>query len=77
MFSEKRAGSSEPEVEIQAGDVKEGHVPDQVLKHANDADVAMQAFAGGEAIHIDEATNRRLLRKIDWHIMPILCLVRY
>lgn len=75
MFSEKRGESSEPEVETEVGAFKEGHVPDEVLKHANDADDAMQAFAGGEAIHIDEATNKRLLRKIDWNLMPIMCII--
>jgi len=48
-----------------------------VLKHANkeDADEALQAFENGEVIVIDEATNRRLLRKIDWNIMPIMCAI--
>lgn len=75
MFSEKGGDFSEPEIETDAGAFKEGHVPDQILKHANDADDAMKAFAGGEAIHIDEATNRRLLRKIDWNLMPIMCVI--
>ncbi|EMC95848.1 hypothetical protein BAUCODRAFT_506279 [Baudoinia panamericana UAMH 10762] len=37
----------------------------------------MKAFEGhqGEVIHIDEATNRRLLRIIDWHLIPIMCVV--
>jgi hypothetical protein len=45
----------------------------KVLKHANDADEAMKAFAWreGEVIHIDEATNKRLLRIIDWNLMPL------
>jgi len=46
-------------------------------KHAHDADEAMKAFDGlqGEAIELDEATNRRLLRTIDWHMMPIMCFI--
>lgn len=46
---------------------------EKVLKHAHDADEAMKAFEGheGEAIVIDEATNRRLLGKIDLNIMPV------
>lgn len=49
----------------------------EILKHSRDADEAMKAFEGsnGEIIHIDEATNKRLLRKIDLHIMPLLCIV--
>ena len=51
--------------------------PFEVLKHSYDADEAMKAFEGSEggAIEIDEATNRRLLRKIDLNIMPLLCVI--
>ena len=45
--------------------------PTQVLKHAYDADEAMKAFADGEVEVLDEATNKRLLRKIDLNIMPV------
>jgi len=45
--------------------------PTQVLKHAYDADEAMKAFADGEIEVLDEATNKRLLRKIDLNIMPV------
>lgn len=50
-----------------------GITPDAVVKHANDADEAMKAFAGhdGEILVLDEATNKRLLRKIDMHLMPV------
>ena len=50
-----------------------GKAPDVVVQHANDADEAMKAFAGrdGEILVLDEATNRRLLRKIDRHLMPV------
>jgi len=47
----------------------------KILEHSNDADEAMKAFANGEAVEIDEATNKRLLRIIDWHLMPLLCVV--
>lgn len=44
-----------------------------ILNHALDADEALKAFIGHEGEHLvlDEETNRRLLRKIDWHIMPV------
>ena len=47
--------------------------PKEVLKHSNDADEAMKAFEGhdGEVIVVDQATNKRLLRKIDLNIMPV------
>jgi ACS family allantoate permease-like MFS transporter len=58
---------------IRSGSV----VPAQILKHSHDADEAMKAFLNhkGEVLHIDEATNKRLLRRIDLHLMPLLCLV--
>ncbi|KAJ5102998.1 transporter [Penicillium argentinense] len=53
------------------------HVDPTLEKHAHDADEAMKAFdeMQGEAIELDESTNRRLLRTIDWHLMPIMCCV--
>jgi ACS family allantoate permease-like MFS transporter len=46
-------------------------------KHSHDADEAMKAFENieGETITIDEETNKRLLKIIDWHMMPIMCFV--
>ncbi len=44
-----------------------------ILKHGIDADEALKAFMGydvGELV-LDEETNKRLLRKIDWNIMPV------
>jgi len=37
----------------------------------------MRAFANnhGVSLEIDEATNRRLLRTIDWHLLPVMCIV--
>ena len=54
---------------IRAGDI----APADLLAHSHDADEALKAFASyqGQVIQLDEATNRRLLRKIDWHIMPV------
>lgn len=53
------------------------HIDPTLEKHAHDADEAMKAFDDlhGEAIELDEATNRRLLRTIDWHMMPIMCCI--
>ena len=53
------------------------HVDPTLEKHAHDADEGMKAIQQlhGESITIDEATNKRLLRTIDWHMMPLLCLV--
>lgn len=51
----------------------------KVLQHANthDADEALKVLqgAGGEPIILTPEEEKRLLRKIDWHMMPLLCLV--
>ncbi|KAJ5151108.1 transporter [Penicillium canariense] len=56
---------------------KTPHVDPTLEKHAHDADDALKAFdeLHGETIELDEATNHRLLRIIDWHMMPIMCFV--
>ena len=73
---EKR--SLDPEVEKNlpaplADAIRNGSVPDEVLKHSHDADEALKAFAShsGQVLEIDEATNKRLLRQIDWNLMPV------
>ena len=54
--------------------IEDGHAPPaKVLKHSQDADEAMKAFEDGRVEVIDEATNRRLLRTIDLHLMPVRC----
>lgn len=65
--------SSYPDVEHAPVDDEDGAPPAEVLKHANDADEAMKAFEshGGELLALDEATNKRLLRKIDTNILPV------
>ena len=61
------------DVEQTPVDDKDGTAPPIVLKHANDADEAMKAFQDhdGRVLVLDEATNRRLLRKIDLNILPV------
>ncbi|KAL8735285.1 MAG: hypothetical protein Q9181_002860 [Wetmoreana brouardii] len=54
-----------------------GSVPAEIVKHANDADEAMKALAGHEGVplELDEATSKRLLKRIDLHLMPLLCVI--
>lgn len=63
------------DVEVEEGAVAK--VDPTLKEHAQDADEAMKAFQDlhGEAIELDESTNKRLLRIIDWHMMPIMCFV--
>lgn len=50
-----------------------------IRKHAdrNDADEALKVLEGenGEVIELTPEDEKRLLRKIDWNLMPLLCLV--
>jgi ACS family allantoate permease-like MFS transporter len=73
MADEEKIAGTSSAVDIQTTK----HVDPTLEKHAHDADEAMKVFdeLHGEAIELDEATNRRLLRTIDWHMMPIMCFV--
>lgn len=66
-------GTGITEEDIRSGSV----VPEQILKHSHDADIALKAFQeyDGQVIEIDEATNKRLLRIIDWNLIPLMCVV--
>lgn len=45
----------------------------KILKHSHDADAAMKAFEGmeGQTLELTPEKNKALLRKIDWHLMPV------
>ncbi|CAG8889702.1 unnamed protein product [Penicillium egyptiacum] len=77
MASEEKAIgiSSGVDTDIDVGKTK--HVDPTIEKHAHDADEALKALGDlqGETIELDEATNRRLLSIIDWHMMPIMCFI--
>lgn len=67
---------------VTAGESHAAHedkAPTAVLKHAdrNDADEALRVLEGegGARIDLSPEDERKLLRKIDWHLMPLLCLV--
>lgn len=76
-YDEKKIHSQDvektPATEIADGTI----VENKLLEHAGDADDAMKAFtqAQGDIVELDEETNRRLLRKIDWNLMPMMCAV--
>ncbi|KAL2005382.1 hypothetical protein VTN00DRAFT_2593 [Thermoascus crustaceus] len=66
-----------PTEDVEKDSLPRKHADSKILEHSHDADEAMKAFSGidGEAITIDEATNKRLLKIIDWHLMPLMCVV--
>jgi MFS transporter, ACS family, allantoate permease len=45
----------------------------KLAKHSHDADTALQAFDGlhGEVLALTPEKEKELLRKIDWHLMPV------
>lgn len=59
--------------ESVGGSVAGEKVAGRILDHSHNADAAMKALAEyeGEVLELTEETNKRLLRKIDWHIMPV------
>lgn len=69
----------DPETASTSAGVTQEKVSNVVLKHAdrNDADEALKVLEGenGEIIELTPEDERKLLRKIDWHIMPLLCVV--
>lgn len=73
MAEEKTTPPMTPDVERD----EKKNIDPALEKHAQDADEAMKAFRElqGESITLDESTNKRLLRIIDWHMMPIMCFV--
>ncbi|KAF2195419.1 membrane transporter [Zopfia rhizophila CBS 207.26] len=81
MASAREKTSPPSDIEQESGTVvpddSKKAVPEKLLKHSHNADAAMKAMAEyeGQTIVITEETNRRLLRKIDMHLMPILCVV--
>lgn len=78
VFTTNMSGEKEtpPVVDIE-DNTPDKYIDPKLQKHAHDADEAMKAIGElhGETITIDEETNKRLLRRIDWHIMPIMCFV--
>ncbi|PNS20595.1 hypothetical protein CAC42_322 [Sphaceloma murrayae] len=77
---EQKSGSganSDPVTSIRKGSLEDVDINEKASYVASDdEDEAMKALRahGGAPIEIDEATNKRLLKIIDWHLMPIMCL---
>ena len=62
----------DPIAAASTADVETGDVADLKGTDIKGVDKAF-VYASSEAISIDEKTNKYLLRKIDWHILPWLC----
>ena len=77
MASEEKAVGVSSGVDTGLDVEKTKYIDPKIEKHAHDADEAMKAMGTlqGETLELDEPTNRRLLKIIDWHMMPIMCVV--
>lgn len=64
-------------VENGVDEVEMGQMEPVKPYNTYDVDEAMKVFAelGDEEIIVDEQSNKRLLRIIDWHLMPLMCVV--
>ena len=75
------ASSDDPEKVVELGrnsTYGTGEMKDPMFIHAdpNDGDEALRAFVGheGETIVLTPEIERKLLRKIDWNLMPVCFL---
>lgn len=59
--------------DYEMDDTKMKH--DETLDGEVVAPVSNDQFDEVEGFAVDEAESRRVLRKIDWHLMPIMCVV--
>lgn len=73
MAEKEYATPPDVEKEPISPSITKGAPASKIFKHANDADEAMKAFQGyeGEVLVLDESTSKKLLQKIDWHLMPV------
>jgi ACS family allantoate permease-like MFS transporter len=62
----------EKDVSVQP-ELKNDDLDKKATKGYSDADAAMKAFEGlnGQVLELTEEKNKELLRKIDWHLMPV------
>ncbi|KAI5307403.1 hypothetical protein KEM56_000002 [Ascosphaera pollenicola] len=61
---------SEQYADVEKGDIKVQTTPDM-----DEAAKVLQEYAGGEPLVVTPEENKRLLRTIDWHLMPVLCII--
>jgi ACS family allantoate permease-like MFS transporter len=66
-------GEEEEKKQQVVVDVETGSISD--AKAPNDGDLALALAKQSQGIVIDEETNRRLLRKVDFYICPLMMLV--
>lgn len=61
---------SDPDADIEKGDVKVN-----ITEDMDDAAKTLAKYAGEEPLVVTPEDNKRLLRLIDWHLMPVMCII--
>ncbi|OJJ45187.1 hypothetical protein ASPZODRAFT_69492 [Penicilliopsis zonata CBS 506.65] len=59
----------------KAGSIHEQGSVELVKGDTDDVDEAFAVFQGHQEVVVDAATDKRLLRKIDRYILPVMCLI--
>ncbi|KIY50844.1 MFS general substrate transporter [Fistulina hepatica ATCC 64428] len=66
-------GSSTSSGDHPSNEKRDGGDDKHVTVQATDVDVAAQLTAGLGNVQLDSEVARKLKRKIDWHLMPLMC----
>jgi hypothetical protein len=70
--------AEQPQAEKQPAPVSQ-QIPAQETPTGSNADAALALIvgAGSQGVAVDPETNKRLLRKIDLHILPLICTIYF
>lgn len=68
--------AEQPQAEKQPAPVSQ-QIPVQEKPTGSNADAALELIAGAGGVSVDPETNKRLLRKIDLHILPLICIIYF
>ena len=71
---DKKTGDNATDTE-KVVSISDQNSAELVKTNIDNVDEAYAAFQGHGDIIVDAATDRRLLRKIDRYILPVMCLV--
>jgi ACS family allantoate permease-like MFS transporter len=74
-FTEVAHRASRYDADFKAAHANVQEAETSKLHKGADAALSLIAGAGAARREIDPETNKRLLRKIDLHIMPLICIV--
>ncbi|KAL4907070.1 major facilitator superfamily domain-containing protein [Aspergillus multicolor] len=73
MIGKKKAEPGPPDIVPAIAANRDGDIQGVVAQKTKGADALLTYLDQSDAVVLDEATDRRLLRKVDTHILPWLC----